>query len=133
MLALMGNIEPTFYELSGGDIKVTYATSNPAGIPQFSYSRGEQNWSGDRIRVLETEIGRLVSVSIEKALDGATTLLSIVLPHVTLDSLGEGVDVQAVAIITTVHSSIVGPKIVDGPIESYRVVDLRGTAAYALF
>ena len=55
---------PGLYELHGDGIFLTYATAGVTGEPQLSYQDANLStpFSGDEIRVVETEVGTLDAV-----------------------------------------------------------------------
>ncbi|MDQ4133708.1 MAG: hypothetical protein M3179_11005 [Actinomycetota bacterium] len=82
---------------------------------------------------LETPIGRLVTATLRSAEDGDSSAVSILLPEVNL-SPGEEqgscieAEFEAVAVFTTIRSSIGGPGLVEGPIHLHTHAGMQGTA-----
>src|SRR5262245_54302748 len=81
---------PNLYQLQGEALHVTYATSGIDGLPHFSYQDAHQTLSfkGDEIRVAETEIGMLVTVSIRRTIDSGATSFTLLVPTVNVEQGG---------------------------------------------
>ena len=125
--------EPNLFDLSGGDIRVHYSTSSIAGQPLLTYQDEQRqlSFSGDEIRRAETEIGAQVSVTLEAVPDLHTLSFTLLLPAVRLRE--GGAQVEAVGILTTHRSSIGGPQLLEGALQSYSPVTLCGEAQAVLF
>ncbi len=120
---------PNLYNLTGLGVQVSYATSSITGEARFSYSDTRQtlNFAGREIRELETEIGRQVSVTIESIPDLRTITFTLLIPAVNLqDTVAR---IQTTAIYTSHATSIGGPGLVAGQTQSYRSINLSGTAS----
>jgi len=126
--------EPNLFELQGGNIKVTYSTSGIIGQPQFSFKRGRTvlNFGGNQIRSEKAAIGTLVTVTIETVPDLRTVLFSLMLPIVNLQQASK-VNLKTIGILTTEKTSIGGPGLVKGALQSYKVIVLAGTAKSVVF
>jgi hypothetical protein len=125
---------PNRFELTGYDgVELTYDTTSIAGQPQLHFRDGERDVSrsGDEIESLEIGIGTLVSAQIEAVPDDHTVTVSVLLPTVNLDD-GEA-EFETVASETTSRTSIGGPALATGPVESYKPLQLRGTARLVAF
>lgn len=126
-------IEPNLFQLSGGGVKVTYSTSSFDGKPRLSYQKGNKKleFAGTEIRVDNTEIGNLVTVTVAKTIDRGFTSFSVLIPEVLLAKLGAKQAIKTIGILTEHRLTIGGP--VKGPLETYKVIALRGTATRVLF
>ena len=119
------------YELEGDydGSHVTYDTTSISGEPLLSYKGGGFDVSarGGQIRTQEVEAGTLVSIELKAVPDAETVSLSLLLPRV---NLGDGpAEIEAVAIVTTAKTSIGGPGLLTGALDSYEVEKLHGTAS----
>lgn len=125
--------QANLFELSGEDIQVTYASSSFAGPPLFSYrdSRINSQFSGEEISSVPSEIGELLTVTLEQIPDLRTVTFTLVLPVVTVLPASRGTYIQVPGITTTTHTTIVGPPL--GQQRTYSVVNLRGTAQVVAF
>ena len=126
---------PNLFNLEGDGATISFAASSIAGVPQFSYRDSEHNvsQSGEDIRRLETEIGTLVTIDLAQIPDLQTIKVTLVLPTVNLPQPANVSDLQTIAILTTARTTIGGPNLVVGQIESYRTLYLRGTARKVVF
>jgi hypothetical protein len=125
--------QPNLYELSGEGIHITYSTTSFAGPPLFTYQDAFQSkqFMGDQIRIVETEIGTLVTVTIFLTVDTGSTTFSVLIPHVNLRS-ADSVSISTDGVATVHRLRIVGPPL-QGQTESYTVYALTGTASFVLF
>jgi hypothetical protein len=123
--------EPTRYDLYGGGITVSYTPANIAGQPLFSYHDATQtkNFTGkDQIHTESTVIGTLVTVFLMRTIDGPSTSFSLLLPAVRLPP-SNSTPITTEGITTLHRGTFIGPP--TGQIQSYTVVELQGTAAFA--
>jgi hypothetical protein len=120
--------EPNLYELNGTGTQITYSTSSISGQPLFHYKDAQHdvNVSGAEIRTQKSEIGRLVTVTIEQVPDLHTVTITLLLPTINLE--GTESAFRTKAILTTQRTSIGGPQLVKGALQTYRVLSLRGKA-----
>jgi hypothetical protein len=124
--------QPNLYELSGNGINVTYSSSSISGKPLFNYHDDSQvrSFSGDEIQVVDTIIGKLVSVFLIRTPDSGSTSFTLVVPSVTLPQ--SNVANVVTEGITALHKfSIVGPP--QGQTELYTFHELQGTARFVVF
>ena len=125
------SLEPNLFELSNHEIHVTYSSTSFTGRPQLNYHSptGILNFKGQDIRVEQSELGTLVSVSIMKTVDTGYTSLTLLLPHVNLAGSTQQ-NIASVAIITR-HLFGVLPHA--GAQELYKVEHLHGVARFVEF
>lgn len=128
------NNEPNLFLLTGKDTQITYSASSFTGQPQLHYQDHQRNLSftGDQIRSLDTEIGSLITVNLEDIPDFRTITLTLLLPTINLGELRE-ISFATQAILTTHHTSIGGPQLLKGALQTYRVMQLHGTAKVVEF
>jgi hypothetical protein len=126
---------PNLFDLEGDGVSVTYSTSSIAGVPQFGYRDRQRtvNRSGEEIRTLGTEIGCLVTIDIEQVPDLHTLTFTLLLPRINLPEGSTATALQTVGVLTTDRTSIGGPDLVVGQVQTYRGVYLRGTARRVAF
>jgi hypothetical protein len=131
-------IEPNQYVLHGighknKAVSIIYSTTSITGKPIFNYKdpRGTHSFTGDEIRTKKTEIGTMVTVTLESIPDFRVTTLTLLLPAINLD--GTAQDFKTIAIRTTSKTTIGGPRLVKGSLQSYEVIDLKGTASSVAF
>jgi hypothetical protein len=126
--------EPNLYELSCDDVALTYSTTSFDGSPRISFRDAERklDFSGEQIRTSATELGTEVTVSLEFIADLRAVTLTLLVPAI---NLGEETEIpfDTVAIETTNHTTIGGPRLITGPLQTYRVIALNGTAKFVQF
>ena len=122
--------QPTLYELSGGGIHVSYATTSFGGKPLFTYHDAFQfkSVSGDAITRLETDIGTLVTIVIHMTVDRGSTTFSLLLPRVNLPPSNVQ-HITAEGITTLQRFSVPAPQ---GQTQFYTVHSLQGTASFVV-
>jgi hypothetical protein len=130
----MSERRPNRYVLKGGyQVQLTYETTSFTGEPQLQYSDGKYDVTrrGDEIRSQELEIGTLVTIELEAVPDAHVVELSVLVPAVNLDD--GTAEVETVAVVTTERTSIGGPGLVSGQLQTYEVQALSGTAELVEF
>ena len=134
MEAVMTDLkEPNSYELSHGKVKLTYLTTSIDGSARFSFREAHRNFdfSGKQIRNRVTDLGTEVTVTHEVVADSRTVTLTLLVPAI---NLGQETEIQfsTAAIETTNHTTFGGPSQITGPLQTYRVIELHGTAKSVL-
>src|SRR3954453_20837218 len=117
------------YELQGDKVLVTYSTTNIAGQPLFTLQLGRKTltFKKSEIKTTKFPVGTLVTVLTETVPDLRTVTFTLVLPDVNLQQSTK-VNIKTIGIVTTSKTSIGGPNLVKGAVQSYKVVILSGTA-----
>lgn len=130
--------EPNLFSLQGvgpkyKGVQISYSTSSITGQPLFTYkdSKGTLSFKGDMIRTQKTEISTIVTVTLESVPDLRVTTLTLLLPTINLD--GSARKFETIAIRTTSKTTIDGPRLVKGAVQTYEVIDLKGTARSVKF
>lgn len=120
--------EPNLYELTGKATQITYSTTSFAGRPQLDFQDDDRKlaFSGDEIRTGESELGLLVSVTLEVVPDLHTLTLTLVLPAINLK--GKERKFRTLAVMTSNRTSIGGTALVTGALQTYEILKLRGVA-----
>ena len=117
-------VKPNLIELTGEEIEIVYSI-NLVGRPQLTYN-GE---TFTEFESVTTSIGTLLTVpKVPPAniADASTQTLSLLLPDINLREHEE--KFKTLAILTTHHTSIGGPGLVIGPLQTYHTVKLHGVA-----
>jgi hypothetical protein len=128
-------LKPNLYELTdalhGDGVVVSYATAGLDGKPQFIYRDAfiSRSFTGDNIRVNETEIGALVTVQIQIPIDPGSpgTDFTLVLPRVNL-RLFESTSITTIGVRTVHRTSPIGEP--HGQVDMYSTVNLTGSAMF---
>ena len=116
---LQAGEEPNLFELRNGNIKIVYSTTSLSGLPLFEYKDRQQTlvFQGEEIRQSESEIGRQITVTIEQIPDLQTVTFTLLLPDINLE--GTETRFRTIGITTITRTSIGGPDLVTGPIQTY--------------
>jgi hypothetical protein len=130
----MANIQPNQFILQSGDgkTKVDYETSSLVGQPTLNLTQGPggpiRHFAGSQIRLRNTEIGTLVTVTTQISVDRGSTSFSVLIPAISLTSTSDHQTFATEAIITT-HT---GPNSVPitGVHEKYQFVAMKGQANF---
>lgn len=125
-----GFTQANLFELSRGAIYVTYSTTSILGGPILNYRDNQisRSFRGEEIRLLDTEVGQLITVTLEAIPDLRTVTFSLILPTVTIMPQSTGTRIRVPGITTTAPTTIAGPP--PGPQQLYSIVRLRGTAQF---
>ena len=125
--------EPNLFELRSGSIKIVYSTTSLSGLPLLNYEDSQRTlaFQGDEIRQSDSEIGHQITVTIEQMPDLRTVTFTLLLPDINLE--GAETRFRTVGITTITRTSIGGPDLVKGPIQTYFSRILWGTARQVAF
>jgi hypothetical protein len=120
------------FQLSGSSIQVIYSDTSLLGVPQFQYRDNHisQSFSGQEISIQDTELGRLVTVTLETIPDLRTVTFSLILPLVNVIAEFGSLHIRLPGIKTVTHTTIAGPGL--GAEKTYTTVNLRGTARFVV-
>ncbi len=126
----MAGETPNLYELGNTTVQITYSPAGLAGLPRLTYKDKKQNlvFQGAEIRSTPSDIGAQITVGIETVFDFKDVLLTVLIPRVRLSEGASEEAIQTVAIETTLRSSIGGPGLLTGQIQTYRALNLKGMA-----
>ena len=126
--------EPNLFELQGGGARISWTPAGLAGRPQLTYDDGEEQYSfgPDDLRLSRSPLGRLVTAQLAAVPDKGTTSLVLVVPQVNLGDKTEQ-RVRTLAVVTEQRTSIGGPGLVTGQVQTYRTLRLTGTARQVEF
>lgn len=117
------------YVLSGSGVEGTVDTSSISGKPVVDVRVGDRAVSLPEL--VDTELGLEVRGVLEIIPDLREVRLNLILPVVNVD--GPERSFAGLALVTTVRSSIGGPRLVDGPLQDYEIRPVSGTAAAVRF
>lgn len=126
-------VQPNQYSLKGGDITVTYTTSNFLGQPFLSYDDGAttKDFFGSAIRVVDTGIGALVTVTTFMTIDTGGTEFSVLLPFIDLADNSKTQQFDTDGIITSFKGPDSFPR--TGVSQTYDFICMEGTARHVVF
>ena len=117
------------FDLHGRNVTVTYGEAGANGKPYLTYVSADQSltFKGDQIRILNTDLGKVVSVSIRMTIDAGSTSFTILVPRVLVPNGSTKTPIKTVG-ITTIHKFSVIPLFMKGQDDLYTTVALSGTA-----
>ena len=125
-------LQANLFELSSGDIHITYSTTSILGGPLLSYRDHELNRSfrGAEIRINDTEIGQQVTVTVETIPELRKVDFALILPMVTVMSQSTGTRIKIPGIRIVSPTTFAGP--LPGPQKLYSMFNMRGTAQFVV-
>jgi hypothetical protein len=125
-------VEANMYELENRTVSVTFSATSITGDPLMHYKdrQREVNARGDEIRVVESEIGTLVSITLEPDADAGSLIFSVLIPRVVIAQRGGEQPVVTQAIYTR---SRLPPRLsASVQLQTYDVVKLKGNASFVV-
>jgi hypothetical protein len=90
-----------------------------------------KSFRGDEIRVVECDLGALISVTLRMTVDVGSTSLSLFLPRMRIHQ-GSTATLHTEC-VTTIHSMPFAPQAALGQLDTYHVVAVHGTAQHVFF
>jgi hypothetical protein len=127
-----GSLSPaTFYDLSGGDIDVSYSTTGIAGKPSLTYVDDEETrtFSGDQLKRAQTEFGEVVSVFLKQGREGGGKIFTLIVPRVNVTP-SETARVRTHGVLSRQRILVPTPH---GQEITNKVISLTGTASLRVF
>jgi len=127
------SVQPNQYTLKGGNITVTYTTTNFLGQPFLSYNDGTttKDFFGSAIRVVDTGIGTLVTVTTFMTIDTGGTEFSVLLPFIELSDVNNKQNFSTDGIVTHFKGPDSFP--LTGTRQTYEFIPMTGTARHVVF
>ncbi|MDQ3457309.1 MAG: hypothetical protein M3513_18015 [Actinomycetota bacterium] len=113
------------YEFTGDALSGTVDLAGITGQPVVNLQFDQ--WSITEANVDTGELGIVVSARLDFVPDKESSRLHLVLPATNIAD--EAVPVEGFAVLVTTRSSIAGPGLVEGPLQSYAVRSVSGTAS----
>lgn len=127
--ALAGPRANLFTLTGKDDTQIVYSTSSITGDPRLTFRdhARDLSFSGDDISVSTSPLGTLVTVVLEAIPDLQTLTATLVLPDINLGDR-QVVRFATVVVLTANLTSIGGPQLVVGPLQTYQVIKVKGVA-----
>jgi hypothetical protein len=124
----MANIQPNEYTLAGGGVTINFVTDGFLGRPTLSYKDKHHalHFKGPEIRLLPTEIGGLVSVTLKMTIDAGSTSFSFLIPVIELADRQAEQKFETVGVRTEHKTALVLPG--TGLREIYEIHKVEGIA-----
>ena len=122
--------QANLFELSRGPLQITY--SNIIGLPIFNCRIKQQHWifRGSEIQIQDTNIGQLITVTLEDVPEDGEVIFTLILPIITVKSAATETRIQVIGITT--HKASHAYRHQSGSQPNYSIVNLHGTAQFAL-
>ncbi len=123
---------PNMFELLGRGVSIHFSTTSFTGDARLHYqdSCREVNASGEEIRQEETELGTLVTVTLEPDADAGSLLFTVVIPRARVDGPEREVRIETQGFLTR---SRIARLPTDAQLQTYIAVPLRGRASLVDF
>ena len=116
---------PNVFELAGGGSTITWTPAAIDGKPLLTYD--DRSFRGTEVRQSNSPLGKLVTAVVEAVPDARTTSLTLVVPRVNLGTRTEA-KVRTIAVLKVEATTIGGPGLVQGQVDTYKVLKLSGFA-----
>ncbi len=129
----MSVVQPNEYTLKGGNITFTYVKNNFLGQPFVTFSDGGpvRDFFGSGVRVLETGIGTLVTITTRMSIDTGGTDFSVLLPVIELQDASKTQNFSTEGIVTNFKGPDSFPA--TGVRETYDFYPMNGVARVVRF
>jgi hypothetical protein len=128
-------VQPNQFLLGGYDIEVNFETTSITAVPQLIYKNRSQtlNFRGDQICIEQTQLGEMVTVTLNRNLPGtgADETLTLLIPAISLLSTTKTAPIQTIAIFSLRRdaSSKESPTVkIPGQSQNFMSLCLFGTA-----
>ncbi|ADO71873.1 hypothetical protein [Stigmatella aurantiaca] len=120
------------FSLRNRRISVTFSATSITGAPLLHYQdrQREVNARGEDIRQVVTEIGTVVSITLEPDADAGSLIFSVLIPRVSLTATGS---TQAVSTVGFLTRSRLPPRLpVNVQLQTYEQETLNGSATFVV-
>jgi hypothetical protein len=124
--------EANMFTLHGRHMSVSFSATSITGQPLLYFKDRHREVSawGREIRQVESELGTLVTITLEPDADAGEFLFSMLLPRVTLTELGAEETIRTVGFFTRTR---LPPRLpASTQLQTYDTVDLKGTATFVV-
>jgi hypothetical protein len=123
------------YHCTGKNSRVDYSSSSFSGEPLLTIQVGKTRFSaqGEAIQAQQTVLGNLLTLVKSATPDLKTLTVSVLLPDVNVTKLGDKVTFNSQLFHTKTLTSIGGPALVNGAIQSNTAQELYCTATAVVF
>lgn len=121
------------YVFAGQNVSAHYTPASDTDKAMLGFRRGSWKprlFSGDRVRVDRTEFAELVSVTLYQVADLKTVTLTLLIPSINLNEKQNSL-FATTALFTNHYTTIAGPELVEGPIQTFTTARLYAEASDA--
>lgn len=125
------SLTPNQYTLVGRGVRIDYSSTSITGDPLLHYKDAthEVNARGQEIRQEETEIGTLVTITLEPDADAGSLLLTVMIPRAQLQSASGQVSISTQALRTRSRFARLPA---NAQLQTYTVIPVRGSATFVV-
>jgi hypothetical protein len=123
-------LPPNLFELRNRRVTVSFSATSITGDPLMNFKDRQHEMSvrGDEIRQEETELGTLVTITLEPDADAGALLFTLVIPRAVLKSPNVTQTLVTQGVYTR---SRLPPRLpASAQLQTYEVVELKGTASF---
>ena len=120
--------QPNQFDVQGDGVTISFSASSIAAVPLFNYQDAERtiNRRGDEIRTEETEFATLVTIDVENIPDAREVTATLFVPRMVVPQ-GQSAPLTTIGVLTT------SARRIEGQMQTYRVLNLSGTASSVEF
>ena len=125
-------VPPNLYNLRNRRISVSFSATSISGDPLLHFKDREHEVSlrGDDIRQEETELGTLVTFTLEPDADAGALLFTLIIPRAVLRTPGAPVNIVTQGLYTR---SRLPPRLpATAQLQTNEVVELKGTGSFVI-
>ena len=121
-------LTPNDFELQGRDVSLRFSTTSFTGEPRLDYQDTSRkvNARGDEIRQVETELGTLVTITLEPDADAGALLFTVLIPRARVDGPERKVFIETQGLVT--RSRFPRGPAADVQLQTYLSLPLSGWA-----
>lgn len=125
-----GAIEPGALDLEGEGAELRFRSGGAPSDLALSFRDGtyDARFSGSDVRLFETELGRLVTVSLSDNPDAPVVKLTLLVPRVRFEQADEAA-VETVAVVSEDREHAFTVPRPTGQVLTFRALSLRGSAS----
>ena len=114
------------FTLKGHDVEITYTFGANPSFPALNYKQGSisKSFLPSEIHTDNTELGQLVTVTLELTIDSGSTTFSLFLPSLQVP-MGQSVDFSSIGIYKESRGPVISPH---QQTITWRTIHLHGSA-----
>lgn len=123
-------LPPNLFELHNRRVTVSFSATSITGDPLMNFKdrQHEVNARGEEIRQQETELGTLVTITLEPDADAGSLLFTLVIPRAVLQTPGTTLAITTPGFYTR---SRLPPRLpASVQLQTSEVMELKGTASF---
>jgi hypothetical protein len=126
------NLTANTYALRNRRVSVSFSATSITGTPVLHYKDRQREVSarGEEIRQVVTEIGTMVSITLEPDADAGALLFTVLIPQVSLLSIGSSQALSTVGFLTRSRLPLRLPA--SAQLQTYEVLEMSGSATFVV-